>query len=512
MQLPLQCHAGSTLSLQDQLFNQIRQRIIEGYLKPGTRLPASRTLAADLKLSRNTIVSVYDRLIAEGYLESHPPVGTFVAVSFMQDNACHRQGSMRTSLSGRDDVPAGAPSRRAAMHFKGRRHKVISPGRGAMAYDFWIGRPDARLFPIQDWMRNMRRKLRDMQHGNAAYVDPAGLAVLREAIADHVGGARGIRTSAQQIIIVNGTQEALTLLAQLFIREGTPVVTENPCYEGAANVFASHGARLCPVSLDSKGLMVDRLPSRASLVYVTPAHQYPTGVMLSPERREELLRWCHVTGAYVVEDDYNGDFCYDTAPLPALKSLDSCGQVIYLGTFSKSLGAGLRAGYMVVPPHLAEPAIAAKSLLNNGSGWAVQALLAEFMISGEYANHLRRIRTLYRERRNCLVDLLTSCTMHDSSDDIGGAHGGMHLAWQLPDCWPAAAELEHHAHRAGVGVYGMQSINATLVGHQASRRYQRMLLLGYAAMNEAEITEGFQRMMAGNAVQPPHVSPARADA
>lgn len=491
MQLPLQCNTESSLSLQDQLFNQIRQLIVDGRLKPGTRLPASRTLASDLDLSRNTVVLTYERLVAEGYLESQQPVGTFVASGFVHDDNHPPPVPGQEPGEAADAVPQAPPVRRAPLHFSGKLHTVVSPYRQPVPYDFWVGWPDARLFPIKEWMTHMRRKLRDMQEGNARYVDPAGLITLREAIADYVGVARAIRAEPDQIIVVNGTQEALTLLSQLFIRPGTTVATEDPCYQGAVNVFSSHGACICPVPLDADGLVIDQLPAQASLVYLTPAHQYPTGVMLSADRREQLLQWCHATGAYALEDDYDSDFCYDSAPLPALKSQDKADKVIYMGTFSKSLGGGLRAGYMIMPPHLVEVARAAKGLLNNCSGWAVQALLAEFLVSGEYQNHLRRIRTLYRARRNCLVDLL-ECHVQDSR--VLGTHGGMHVAWKLPSDWPVAVDLETRARQAGVGVYAMETANASLIDTRAASRYERTLFLGYASLNEAEIAEGVQRL------------------
>lgn len=493
MQLPLQCSAASTLGLQEQIFSQIRQLILDEQLKPGTRMPASRALASDLEVSRNTVVLAYDRLIAEGYLESRQPVGTFVSSKFVHNEICSHTVEAMGSVGG----PAGphtlSPKRRAPMYFRGKAQVIVSPHRSPVPYDFWVGRPDSRLFPIKDWMQIMRRKLRDMQKGNSSYTEPAGLPVLREAIAGHVGVTRGIRTDASQIIVVNGTQEALTILSQLFIRPGTEVVIENPCYQGAANVFESHGARLHSIAVDSDGLIMDRLPSNASLVYLTPSHQYPTGAMLSPTRRSYLLEWCNATGSYILEDGYNSDFCYDSAPLPALKSQDRCGQVIYLGTFSKSLGAGLRAGYMILPDHLVAPATAAKGLLNICSGWAVQALLTEFLISGEYHRHLRRIRTVYTARRNRLIELLTSDV---AGGQTTGTQSGMHITWSLPPGWPSAAELELRAREIGVGIYSLETGNAAVAGRAARAQYARTVMMGYAALNESEITEGVCRLAA----------------
>lgn len=514
MQLPLQLDTASPRTLQSQIFEQIRGLVVQGCLKPGTRMPASRALSSDLGVSRNTIVQAYDALIAEGYLESRQPVGTFVASHILLElHGTPRHAAARATHTAQFQRSAASldPHRTRAhatrsrlvsqpaktrtprrLKFQGQAHIIVPAHDPAPAYDFWVGRPDSRLFPIKEWMRLMRSKLRDMQIGNSAYVAPAGLPALRQAIADHVGAARGIRTTASHIVVVNGTQEALTLLAHLFVREGVRVAIENPCYLGAANVFASHGADLCPVPVDDYGMNVRHLPEEAALVYLTPSHQYPTGVTLAPARRRLLLEWARAHDAYLIEDDYNSDFMYDQAPLPALKSQDTSGHVIYLGTFSKSLGAGLRSGYMVLPDHLVAPATRAKGLLNNCSAWAVQALLAEFLSSGAYAHHLRRIRTAYAVRRNTLIQALQRMV---PDSHVTGQQCGMHVICRLPDEWPRAEDLEIAGRALGVAVYSIPSGNARLWGRAMSDRHARTLMLGYAALDEAQIHEGLRRLV-----------------
>lgn len=484
MQLPLQIDENTGESLQVQIFEQIRCLIVEGCLKPGARMPASRSLAADLGVSRNTVVLVYEQLVSEGYLEMRQPVGTFVARNLIHEGPLQAESTVA-------EESVAARRRRARLVFRGNAHVVVSPFREPVAYDFWVGRPDARLLPYKAWQQLINRKLHHLRGGISGYSDPAGLRQLREAVADYVGFARGVKATADQVLIINGIQEGLNILARLFVRSGTKVAIEDPCYRGAANVFESYGAELMPVPVDDDGADVTRLPREAAFIYITPSHQYPTGATLSPDRRENLLDWAERIGAYIVEDDYDADFYYDGPPLPALQSGDTQSQVIYLGTFSKSLAAGLRAGYMIVPEPLIEPVATVKALLNNCSPWLVQTLLAEFIESGAFMHHLRRVRTSYCARRNCLLEVLRE---HFGDVDVRGIQSGMHVLWHLPGECPPPADLERRCREAGVGIYGLESGNALTIGKTAAARHQRALMLGYAALNEDEITEGINRL------------------
>lgn len=483
--MPLRIDGNNGQSLQLQLFEQIRRLILDGRLCACTRMPASRTLAADLGLSRNTVVLAYERLVSEGYLEMRQPVGTFVSEKVMADSP------LQPAPPVTDERDANAVRRRTRLVFRGESHVVVSPYEKPVPYDFWVGRPDARLFPGMAWQRLISRKLRQMPGRISGYSDPAGLPELRAAIVGHVGAARGIKAAASQVLVVNGIQEGLNILARMFVQRGTDVAIENPCYRGAANVFASHGARLLPVPTDDDGLDIGCLPQEAALIYLTPSHQYPTGATLSLERRAQLLAWAERRRTYIVEDDYDSDFHYDGIPLPALQSLDTHDQVIHLGTFSKSLAAGLRIGYMIVPRHLAAAATAVKALLNNSSPWLAQAVLADFIDSGAFAHHLRRIRTIYRARRNRLLDALGR---HFGAVDIRGTQGGMHLVWRLPGQFPGAFDLERRSQRVGVGVYSIKTGNALIAGKAADLRHLRTLMLGYAALDENEIEEGVHRL------------------
>lgn len=503
MQLPIQVDPAAGKSLQVQIADQVRRLILDGRLAPGTRMPATRALASDLNVSRNTVVGAFARLIAEGLLEAREPAGTFVA--------------RRVPLDGPNGVVPCVPvvrdatlQRRAShLQFRGEPHLVVNPHEDLLAFDFWVGRPDSRLFPLRLWHSLLTRQLRGSARHLCAYGDPQGLLALREAIASHIGATRGIATDPSRILITNGIQEGLNLLAQLLIAPGVDVVVENPCYLGASNVFSHHGATLHPVPVDGEGLDPALLPASAALAYVTPSHQYPLGSTLSLARREALLAWGNACGSYIAEDDYDSDFFYDGTPLPALKSLDQHDQVVYLGTFSKSLGAGLRIGYMVLPTELCAPARNAKALLNNCQPWLEQAALASFIAEGGYAEHLRRLRQLYAGRRNHLRVALAHRLPRWR---VEGSGCGMHLVVRLPRHEPDAHTMEQVARAHGVGVYSIANGNAQPFGDAAAM--QRVLLFGYASLNEAEISEALLRLrevagMVPRPVLPRAARPAR---
>ncbi len=487
MQLPIQIEAASGKSLQAQIAEQIRQLIVDHRLAPGLRMPASRELAGDLGVSRNTVTGAFARLAAEGLLEAREPIGTFVA----QHLPAHGPPGGPTARPA-DAHPASAHGRRRHhLKFHGQSHLVVAPWEGVLQHDFWVGRPDARLFPLRRWQTLLMRMLRHSPRHLCAYGDPQGLPELRAAIATHVGATRGIATDASRVLITNGIQEGLNIMAWLLITTGVKVAVENPCYRGAAHVFTGHGAALQPVRVDGEGIDVAALPRSAALTYVTPSHQYPLGVPMSLARRQALLDWAADGGGYIAEDDYDSDFFYDGTPLPALKSLDRQDQVIYFGTFSKSLGAGQRIGNKVLPAELCAPARHAKALLNNCQPWLEQAALAAFIADGSYGEHLRRLRQLYAARRGHLCAALA----HGLPDwRIEGSGGGMHVVVRLPAGGPDAQAVEALARAHGIGVYGIANGNAQTfhIGH--GHPLQRVLLFGYAAMNETEISDAVLRL------------------
>ena len=487
MELSIQIDRGRRESLQNQIFDQIRRLILGGHLQPGKRLPSSRDFADQLGVSRNTVILAYERLSNEGYIQTQTASQTFVSVNLPEKSLLIETASPATK---------GAESHRRfppQIIFRGQAQMVVNKNRHSVPIDFWVGRPNARSFPTKTWRRLLLHNLAVAGTNLTEYGDPAGLPTLRAAIAHHLGPARGIRASPDQIIIVSGIQEALNLVARLFIERGVTVATENPCYQGAAFVFESYGAGLLPIHVDSDGLNVaDLLDRRASLVYVTPSHQYPTGWTLSLDRRIRLLDWAWTNSAYVVEDDYDSDFRYGGPPLTALAGLDRRGGGIYLGAFSKSIGAGLRVGYLVVPAELRDAAGAAKTLLNNGHAWLDQAVLADFISNEGYIRHLRRIRRVYMAARDCLAESLEKTF---GRVRLSGMDGGMHIMWQLPPDLPSARELKSMAQGYGVGIYTL-GLGGAAYDYGHCPYTERSIMLGYSSLTEKQIREGVGRIAA----------------
>lgn len=482
--LPLKLHAASPISLQTQIFEQVRSMILEGRLRPGEALPSTRTLSEQFGIARNTTALAYDRLAAEGYIETRRSVGTFISMQIPEGvlyTATHRPASPARSTKRSAAKSSDPPARSQAL---------VNPNRKRLVADFWVGRPDPDSFPRKIWAQLIHRRLLGSGSALTEYRDPSGLLELREAIAERVRPTRNIVTSADEIIIVGGCQDGLNLVSRMMLAAGSTAVVETPCYQGAAFLFESFGAKIVPVPVDERGLICGRLPDvRNAIAYVTPSHQYPLGVTLSLERRLELLAWAAETDSYILEDDYDSDFRFHGAPLAALKGLDLMGRVIYLGTFSKSLGAGLRLGYVIFPAELLERARHMKTLMNNGQPWLEQATLADFMESGGYERHVRRIRKLYYSRRNALLAALDK---HFGGGEIIGAEAGMHLAWRLPHDLPPASEIEKLAIEAGVGVYTLAT--GAAVNFETSADSDRYLVLGFSSLTEREISKGIARL------------------
>jgi GntR family transcriptional regulator/MocR family aminotransferase len=483
MQIPLLLDQSNPETLTIQLARQLRAAIRQGLLLPGTRLTSSRRLSEQLDISRNTVIRAYDTLLMEGYIEARPASGIFVARQMPEDAV----------ISG--VVPSGDPVGMASANLpipvrSPRAQSLVGQNDNRISFDFFPGRPSAGLFPLKTWRRLMQGCL---SHGGAIglsqYGDPAGLITLRSAIARHLAATRGIVADPSRIIIVSGIQEGLGIAARLFLAPGKAAALEEPCYQGAAFSFQATGAAITSVPVDHEGMRVDSLPeSPTALLYLTPSHQYPTGHTMSLERRRDIVAWARRQGCCLLEDDYDSDFRYEGSPLPAIAAM-APDHTIYLGTFSKSLGAGLRLGYMVPPPHLVESVRASKTLLNNGNSWLDQAVLGELIGSGSYAAHLARIRVHYRESRDCL---LASLNRHFGDVEIAGQQGGLHMLWRLPPGVPDAIELEAIARKARVGIYPLAAAGAYEA--QASLIGRRGIVLGYASLSPRQIEQGVARL------------------
>jgi len=482
MQISVLLDRSRPESLTAQMADQIREAIRSARITPGTRLPSSRRLSEQLAISRNTVVRAYDELLMEGIVEARPASGIYVAEQLISNPVrAHSASDFRDDAI---QIRMPSPLRQARA-----QHSPPS-ARNRLLFDFFPGRPSAELFPLKTWRRLLQANL---THGGAAgltqYGDPAGLPALRTAIASHLAASRGIVADPSRIVIVSGTQEGLNISARLFLARGALSIVEDPCYQAAVSAFEAAGAEVASVRVDSDGLVASELPRRtASLLYLTPSHQYPTGVTLSVPRRNDIVAWARQYGCYIVEDDYDGDIRYEGSHLQPIAALaPDC--TIYLGSFAKSLGGGLRLGFMVVPEQIAEAVASEKGLLNSGNPWLEQATLADFMRTGSYSTHLLRVRSHYKENRNCLIAALRR---NFGDVHLDGDMGGLHMLWHLPPGIPDAATVEALAQRARVGIYSLASTRVHF--HRQSPLAGRAIVLGYAALSWKQIEKGIARL------------------
>lgn len=493
MLLPLELSRDHETTLQAQIFTQVRDHILAGRIRPGDPIPATRSLARQHGISRNTAIQAYERLVSEGYLEARRG-GFGTRVSAKLPEARLQIARPTAGKAGEEGERRGSPSAqegqilsKTAVTFRCRGPELPETGLTRATIDFWPGRPNRRHFPGRVWRKLTIEHLSNAGATMSEYGDPAGALAFREAISNHLRLARGMNIAPERVIVTAGTQEGINIIARLFVTPRTHIVVENPCYQGAALTFESFGASLIPLAVDNDGARVECLQGlRAPLAYVTPSHQFPIGATLTLERRLRLLHWARQVGAYLIEDDYDGDYRYDGPPLVALAGLDPDEEnVIYLGTLSKSLGAGLRTGFMVVPEALINPARVVKTLLNYGHPWLEQIVAADFLASGHYQRHLRRIVRSCQNTRDCLLHALTE--KFGSGLRISGTECGMHVMWRLPDGFPAPDALMAATRRHGVRVHTVASAGAVDFGSDSARDG---LVLGYAALTETEIRTG----------------------
>ncbi len=486
MSLPIPLERASPLTLQEQIYRFIRDQLLSGRYPAALRLPSTRDLADGLRVSRNTTVLAYQWLTSEGYIETRERTGTFTCRVIPEEIDVADRGA-----------PPGSSRRRPPVALKIAAPLPVGGGSSLPQFDFWYGRTDARQFPIKTWARLVADSLAHPRAGLTDYAPQAGLPALREAISGYLTTARGMVSPPEHILITAGTQDALNIVSRLLIAAGTRVAMESPGYGAAAAVFRSSGATIADIGVDEEGLMVSDLAAHApKLIYTTPSHQFPTGAVMSLERRLALLAAAEHINAYVIEDDYDGEIIYDRPPLAALAALDRHQRVIYSGTFSKSIGAGLRVGFLVMPHELVRWATAIKSLSSYGQPWTEQVALAAFIRDGHFRTHLRRIRTLYRARRDTLMSALRAWLGADVA--ISGSDSGLHLVVRLPHVFPVAETVSAIARDLGVALYTLEQAGAAVTGRPDERR----LILGYAALTPAEITTAIGRV--AEAVRPNH--------
>jgi GntR family transcriptional regulator/MocR family aminotransferase len=410
--------------LHRQVYNAFRSAIVERALRPNERVPSTRTLAGELGISRIPVLNAYAQLLAEGYFESRRGAGTSVS-SMLPDQVAPPPRS--AALPGMMPRPisrhcAPLPSMQTILPWLGGR-------RGA----FSIGQPALDQFPLKIWSRLVVRQCRNQRLASMYYSDPMGTTDLREAIASYLRTARGVRCEAEQVMIVSGSQQAVEITTRVLLDRGSRVWMEEPGYRFAWNVFALNGCKVVPVPVDAEGLNVavgiKRCP-KARAALVTPSHQFPLGVTMSASRRLQLLEWSYRSGSWIIEDDYDSEFRYESLPIASLQGLDRGSRVVYIGTFSKVLFPSLRLGYIVIPLDLVDRFLAVRVTVDIGPPTFFQSVVADFMREGHFSRHIRRMRLLYRDRRSALLKSLENDL--GVPVDVKGEEAGLHLSVTLP--------------------------------------------------------------------------------
>jgi len=411
-------------SLHRQIYAALRAAIVDGRLRPGQRIPSTRVLASEIGVSRLTVLNAYAQLLAEGYLQSRVGAGTVVSDALPEQLASHL---------GTKVPPVRSGPRAVANRCSGLPRREDFPWL-AHHGPFRVGEVAFDQFPIQIWSALVARRSRSTSLQSAHYGDLLGHKGLRQAIADYLKIARSVRCEPEQVLIVNGSQQALDLTVRVLLNSGDSVWIEDPSYRLARDVFTLNGGRLVPLPVDREGLDVAagiRACPKARAAFVTPSHQFPMGVTMSASRRMQLLEWAQNSGAWIIEDDYDSEYRYESQPIGALQGLDTNSRVIYIGTFSKVLFPALRLGYLIVPPDLVDRFLIMRRVMDLGQPTSIQEVLAEFIGEGHFARHIRRMREHYGELRHCLAYNLHAAFGHILQPL--GDQAGMHLTVRLPE-------------------------------------------------------------------------------
>lgn len=451
-------------SLTNQVYDQLRQRILRHELIEGERLPSSRELASSIGVSRNIVLEVYDRLVAEGYLEVRPQSGTYVAA-----------GTHFAAMN--IEQPAGQAMAPAA-----------SPDAPAHTIDFRAAHPAADYFPRAIWGRLAREVCLHTPERAFGYASPEGTSELRAVLARYLQQARGVRCLPEQIVITSGATQALHLITELLSRDKSArIVVEDPVTDEMRTIFTYAGAELLPVPVDDKGILPDQLPAadKPDFVFVIPSHQFPLGGTLPIQRRIQLIEYARRMDCCIVEDDYDSEFTYEGVPVHSLQGLDP-DRVVYVGTFSKILSPSLRIGYAVLPSRFVEDYRRLKWFADRHTSTLEQLILARFMEEGYFDRHIRRMRKIYRKRRETLV---SSLRRHLPEARILGESAGMHLVVEVPGV-RFTEDVISRIHAAGVQVYAVEHY-AMIRGHHENR-----IVMGYGGLTAEAIADGV-KLLAG---------------
>ncbi len=468
--------------LHRQIYDAFRAMILERRLHAGQQIPSSRALADELGISRIPVLDAYAQLLAEGYIESRSGAGTFVTSS-LSDQFLSARPAVAGVVS---EPPSDAISRVSRLLPLEGTPWFLGSGAfsvGQIAYDH---------FPFRVWSDLVTYHARRVRASSMNYSDPMGSEEFREVIAAYLRTARAVHCEASQIMVVNGSQHALDLSARVLLDPDSPVWIEEPGYEFLRHVLTLSGCRLVPVPVDSEGLDVAagiKLCRNARVAYVTPSHQYPLGATMSAARRLQLLEWAHSSGAWIVEDDYDSEYRYESMPVASMQGLDPGSRVIYIGTFSKTLFPSLRLGYMVIPPALVSRFLAVRQSNDLGPSHLYQAALADFISGGHFTRHVRKTRQLYAERRNALTDALRkefASEIEGSQMEILGAEAGMHLVVTLP---PGLSDQKISA-RAGKEGLWLWPLSAAYAGANVRQGF----VLGFGGTKAEEMPQHVRRL------------------
>ncbi|HVE57448.1 MAG TPA: PLP-dependent aminotransferase family protein, partial [Pyrinomonadaceae bacterium] len=394
--------------LYRQIYEAIRRAILNGEFEARMQLPATRLLAKQLGVSRMTVINAYEQLFAEGYLEGKTGAGTFVASEIPEDllQISKTEKKNKTAETGQEKVKIS----KFAERLSETNTRVSRFQNSTASVPFKNGLTAVSEFPFDVWEKIAVRVYRRSRYKISGYGEAAGYRRLREAVAAHFAASRGVHCDIEQIFITNGAQQALDLIGRVLLETGDKVWIEDPCYQEALGVFRAVGANITSVAVDAEGFNLaeaERKSDAAKLVYITPSHQYPTGVTMSLARRLNLLEWARRSNTWIIEDDYNSEFRYAGRPLASLQNLDTTGRVIYVGTFSKTMFPSLRLGFCIVPDSLIDAAANARAVASRNAPLADQAALAAFMRDGHYDRHLRRARLVYEERYEAMQSAFT---------------------------------------------------------------------------------------------------------
>lgn len=490
MDLLVVLDSQSEQPLHKQLYDEIRKAILSGRLSRGQKVPSTRALAESLGISRATVTLAYDFLLSEGYLQSSSGSGTFVCRELPEAllRTDLKDGKKRARLD-TAQLKKGAGRRLSKYGNYLRERPWFSYGEDEPEIQFAFGRPDKEQFPWRVWMQIVSQVIKRKEYDLLDCPSKSlGYYPLREVLASHLSKTRAANCSPDQIIIVNGSQQGIDLVTRILIDRGDLVGIEEPGYIGAKKAFEVAGAQLIALPVDKSGLVLDKLkdPSMSAmkLIYLTPSHQFPTGVVLSLPRRLELLNWAQRTGTYLIEDDYDSEYRYSGRPVPSLVGLDQTESVIYIGTFSKTLLPALRLGYIVVPPGLTSVFTRAKFLADRHTPLLYQETLAEFIKGGHLERHTRRMRTLYEHRRRVVIAALQ--LEFGSKVEILGENAGINLLIRIHMDMDDDEFLKN-ARKLGVGLVGTSHF-------YLSQAPAHEFLLNYAGLDDELLQEGIARI------------------